>query len=66
MLNASKFFVALTVILFISDLNANSYKDGRNAERNGNYKAAFDIWLPLSQNGDASAQTGLALSLIHI
>ena len=65
MLNAFKFFVALTVVLFISDLNANSFQDGKNAERNGNYKAAFDIWLPLSQNGDASAQTGLAFLYKH-
>ena len=65
MLNAFKFFVALTVVLFISDVDANSFQDGKNAERNGNYKAAFDIWLPLSQNGDASAQTGLAFLYKH-
>ena len=62
MLNAFKFLIALMVILFASDLQAQSFKDGENAERDGNYKTAFDIWLPLSQNGDASAQ----LSLIHI
>ena len=46
MLNAFKFLIALTVILFTSDLKAQSFKDGENAERDGNYKAAFDIWLP--------------------
>ena len=58
--NVFQFLIAFTVILFTFDLQAQSFEDGQNAERDGNYKAAFNIWLPLSQNGDPLAQTGHA------
>ena len=60
MLNTFKLLIVIGLFLFTSVLQAQSFQEGKNAERKGNYKEAFDIWLPLSQNGDVSAQTGLA------
>src|SRR5262249_4557682 len=38
-----------------------SYADGLKAYDRGDFKGAFDIWLPLAQKGNATAQHGVAL-----
>ena len=60
MLKTFKLLIALTLFLLTAELQAQSFQEGKNAERDGNYKAAFEIWLSLSRNGDVSAQTSLA------
>ena len=46
--------------VFGADLSGVSYEDGVSAYRNGDYARAYDIWLPLAEQGHVEAQFNLS------
>jgi len=50
----------LVLLMFISSFTFANYHDGMNSYNRGDYKSAFNEWLPLARNGNAKAQTEIA------
>ncbi len=51
-------------IILLSLLSAPAYadfRDGLEAYRDGDYKVAFEAWLPLAKSGDAKSQNNLGI-----
>lgn len=56
---------AFTAISGLTSARAQTFSDGLSAFNVGNYSAAYSIWLPLAQQGDANCQSSLGY-LFHL
>ena len=59
MKNISKFL--LVFIFLVQVAYADEVKEGLKALNRGDYKAAFEIWKPLAEKGNSTAQFNLGL-----
>ena len=48
--------VFLMLILMSAPVYADDYQDGENAYRRGDYRTAFEKFMPLAEQGDAQSQ----------
>ncbi|WP_241907900.1 tetratricopeptide repeat protein, partial [Vibrio splendidus] len=53
--------ITLTLLLFASFAQSADFDKGFNAYNQGDFKTAYSEWSPLAEQGDANAQSNLAL-----
>ena len=56
------YLLALTFLfLFSGSVFGDDYKDGKDAYERKDYKTAYKLWLPLAEQGNATAQYNLGV-----
>ena len=55
------FFCVLSIVFFFTVSACSKETDPQKAFDNGDYETAFELWLPLAENGDAHAQNYLGI-----